>query len=193
MNETNPSLLYRATGGDEAAWERIVVLYQPMIRGWLQRHGVHPQEAADLAQEVLAVVVRELKHFAHAGHTGSFRGWLRAITVNRARGFLRDGKWRELAAGGSGVFEVIEQLEDSESPLTQEWNAEHDAHVVRQVLALVQTDFEPATVRVFRRLVLDEARAAEVAAEMGMTVAAVYAARSRVLQRIRQEAAGLLE
>jgi RNA polymerase sigma-70 factor (ECF subfamily) len=192
MNETNPSLLYRAAGGDAAAWERIVNLYQPMIHAWLQRHAVPAQEAADLAQEVMAVVVKELQGFAHAGHPGSFRGWLRTITVNRARAFLRDGR-REQAVGGDFVFEMIDQLNDPSSTLTQEWNTEHDAHVVRRILTMVETDFEPTTVRIFHRLVLDEARPADVAAELGMPIAAIYGAKSRVLQRIRQEAEGLLD
>jgi RNA polymerase sigma-70 factor (ECF subfamily) len=192
MTETHLSLLQRATTGDDAAWAKMVALYQPLIYGWLHRHAVPRQEAADLTQEVLVAVVRELSSFAHAGHPGSFRGWLRAITVNRARAFLR-GATRERAAGGDGVLGIIDQLEDPQSAMTQAWNAEHDAHVVRQILQLIETDFEPATVRVFHRLVLDEARASEVAAEMEMTVAAVYAAKSRVLQRVRQEAEGLLD
>jgi RNA polymerase sigma-70 factor (ECF subfamily) len=192
VNETNLSLLSRATAGDEAAWNKMVALYQPLIFGWLQRHGVPRQETADLTQEVLVAVVRELRSFVHAGHPGSFRGWLRAITVNRARGFLR-GAEREQGAGGEDVLAIIDQLEDPHSAVTQAWNAEHDAHVVRQVLKLIETDFEPATVLIFHRLVVDEARASEVAAEMGMTVAAVYAAKSRVLLRVRQEAEGLLD
>lgn len=193
MNETNPSLLHRATAGDENAWTRIVALYQPMVHGWLHCRGVPAQEAADLAQEVMAVVVKELRSFSHAGHEGSFRGWLRAITVNRARGFLRNGRWRERGVGGDGVFQMLDQLEDAASNLTQEWNAEHDAYVVRRILAMIETDFEPTTVHVFRRLVLDEVKAPQVAAETGMAVAAVYAAKSRVLQRIRQEAEGLID
>jgi RNA polymerase sigma-70 factor (ECF subfamily) len=169
------------------------MLYQPLIQGWLQRHAVHPQEANDLSQEVLAVVVRELKGFTHAGRQGSFRNWLRRITINRARAFLRNSRCRERPVGGDGLFQILEQLEDDESALTQEWKAEHDAHLVRQILAMVDTDFEPTTVLVFRRLVLEERRAPEVAAELGMTLAAVYGAKSRVLQRIRQEASGLID
>jgi RNA polymerase sigma-70 factor (ECF subfamily) len=191
MNETNPSLLCRAVSGEAAAWERIVNLYQPMIHAWLQRLSVPPQEAADLAQEVMAVVVKELPGFAHAGHPGSFRGWLRAITVNRVRAFLRRGRWRERALSGE-VFNFLDQLTDPNSTLTQEWNAEHDAHVVRRILAMVETDFEATTVRIFHRLVLHEAQPAVVAAELGMPIAAVYGAKSRVLQRIRREAEGLL-
>jgi RNA polymerase sigma-70 factor (ECF subfamily) len=192
VNETNLSLLQRATAGDEAAWAKMVALYQPLIYGWLHRHSVPHQEAADLTQEVLVVVVRELRHFAHAGHPGSFRAWLRTITVNRARAFLR-GAALHRPADGTGVLGIIEQLEDPQSAETQAWNSEHDAHVVGQVLKLIETDFEPATVRVFHRLVVEEVRAPAVAAEMGMTVAAVYAAKSRVLQRVRQEAEGLLD
>jgi RNA polymerase sigma-70 factor (ECF subfamily) len=141
----------------------------------------------------MAVVVKELQGFAHAGHPGSFRGWLRTITVNRARAFLRGGRLREQAVGGDSVFQMLDQLTDPNSTRTQEWNAEHDAHVVRRILALVETDFEPTTVRIFHRLVLDEARPADVAAELRMPIAAIYGAKSRVLQRIRQEAEGLLD
>jgi RNA polymerase sigma-70 factor (ECF subfamily) len=57
----------------------------------------------------------------------------------------------------------------------------------------VEEDFEPATSRAFRRLALEGASGAVVAEELGMTVAAVYMAKSRVLQRIRQEAEGLID
>ena len=61
------------------------------------------------------------------------------------------------------------------------------------LLDLVEEEFEPATLRAFRRLALDGASGAEVAEELGMSVAAVYVAKSRVLQRIRQEAEGLID
>ena len=45
----------------------------------------------------------------------------------------------------------------------------------------------------FRSLALDGARGAEVAEELGLSAAAVYVAKSRVLQRIRQAAEGLID
>jgi RNA polymerase sigma-70 factor (ECF subfamily) len=192
LAETSHSLLARAGAGDESAWQHFVAVYQPMIHGWLLRHAVHPQEVDDLTQDILAVMVRQLGHFAHAGRPGSFRSWLRTITANRAREFWRAGKGRAQAAGGS-VLEMAEQLEAPDSSLSALWNAEHDAHVLRRLLDLMEESFEPRTVRAFRRLVFDGARAGEVAAEVGMSVAAVYAAKSRVLQRLRQEAEGLLD
>jgi RNA polymerase sigma-70 factor (ECF subfamily) len=54
-------------------------------------------------------------------------------------------------------------------------------------------EFEPATVRAFRRVVLDGAPSALVAQELGISVGAVYVAKSRVLGRLREEAQGLVD
>jgi RNA polymerase sigma-70 factor (ECF subfamily) len=193
MENTSRSLLLRAVDGDESSWQRFVDLYQPMIRTWLGRYAVQPQEADDLTQDVLAVVIRELKRFSHSGRPGAFRSWLRTITANRAREFWRAGKCRAQAPGGSEFLVMVEQLEDPDSALSGEWNVQHDEHVVRRLLMLMAQEFEPATVQAFRRLVFDGRRAAEVAAELQMSVAAVYAAKSRVLHRLREEAGALLD
>jgi RNA polymerase sigma-70 factor (ECF subfamily) len=184
-------LLLRAGAGDGVAWERLVGVYQPMIRGWLLHHLVHAQEADDLTQDVLAVIVRELARFSHAGRPGSFRSWLRTITVNRAREFWRAGRCRVRSEGDFG--EVLDQLADPDSPLTATWDREHDAHVLRRIVALIESEFEQNTVHAFRRLVFDGCKPADVAAELGLTLAATYGAKARVLQRLRQEAEGLLD
>jgi RNA polymerase sigma-70 factor (ECF subfamily) len=88
MESTSRSLLYRAGQGQEPAWQRLVEMYRPLIHGYLLHQKVPLQEADDLTQELLAVVVRELPRFEHAGRTGAFRTWLRQITVNRVRRLL---------------------------------------------------------------------------------------------------------
>jgi RNA polymerase sigma-70 factor (ECF subfamily) len=193
MENTQVSLLRRAQQGEESAWRRLVDLYQPLIRACLLRQRVHPQEAEDLTQDVLAVLVKELPRFEHAGRPGAFRSWLRTVTVNRARLFWRASSGRSETAGGREALERIEALADPNSSLSRVWDEEHDAHVLQRLLGLMDQEFEPATLRAFRRLTFDAAPGQEVADELGMTLAAVYAARSRVLQRLRQEAQGLLD
>jgi RNA polymerase sigma-70 factor (ECF subfamily) len=169
-----------------------VGLYQPLIHGWLLRQHVLPQEAEDLTQDVLAVVVKELPRFEHAGRPGAFRAWLRTVTVNRARLYWREGSAR---AGGAGrvALATIEELADPDSSLSRLWDEEHDAHLLQRLLALMEQEFEPATLQAFRRLTFDAASGQQVADELGMSLAAVYGAKSRVLQRLRQEAEGLLD
>ena len=127
------------------------------------------------------------------GTTPAPGAWLRQITVNRAREFWRAGKCRTAAVGGTDFLNRIQQLEDAVNPLTQQWNEEHDRHVLRQLLTLMEDEFGPAPVRAFHRLTFEGAAAREVAAELGMSVGAVYTAKSRVLARLREAGAGLLD
>ncbi len=164
-----------------------MALYTPLIQGWLHRHGLGHADAADLTQEVLAVLVRELPHFQHDGRTGAFRAWLRLITVHRLRDFWRARQARPQAAGGSDFARLLDQMEDPASDLSRLWDREHDQHVARGLLAYLEAQFEPSTWTAFRRTVLDGARAAAVAAELGLSVNAVLIAKSRILRRMRQE------
>jgi RNA polymerase sigma-70 factor (ECF subfamily) len=194
MLETSMSLLDRLRERpDEAAWQRLVDLYSPWVHGWLRRQGVAPADADDLVQDVLGVVVRELPQFQHAQRKGAFRCWLRTITVNRLRGFWRSQQTRPVATGDSDMERRLEELADPDSDLSRLWDQDHDQHVLRRLLELVEPEFAPATWQAFRRVALEGGRPAAVAADLGLSVNAVLLAKSRVLRRLRQEAQGLVD
>ena len=56
---------------------------------------------------------------------------------------------------------------------------------------MLKSEFETRTWDAFWRATVEREKAAVIAAEMGMTVHAVYQAKSRVLRRVRQELDGL--
>jgi RNA polymerase sigma-70 factor (ECF subfamily) len=193
MQETSLSLLERLQSqSDPAGWERLMELYEPLIRSWLSRLGLQRTDRDDLTQEVISRVFQKIGAFQRS-EEGSFRRWLRGITVNCLREFWRDAKRRPRAVGGTDFVVVLDQLQDSGHALSRVWDDEHDRHVVRSLLAIVEPLFEPTTVQAFRRTVIDGQQAAAVAAELGISVNAVLIAKSRVLRRLRQEAAGLLD
>jgi RNA polymerase sigma-70 factor (ECF subfamily) len=143
----------------------------------------------DLAQDILLTVVKHLPSFSHSGHRGAFRRWLRTIVRNCLIDFWNRSKARGRTAAG----EALPQLEDSDSELNRQWDEEHDRYVLRCLLDLMELEFEPSTVRAFRRVTLEGASAAEAGEELGLSVGAVYAAKSRLLGRLRQAAEGLIE
>ena len=193
MNETRQSLLLRAQTGEEDAWKVLLDLYRPLILGWLNRQGVPAGDQADLSQEVLLSVIQHLPAFRHSGHQGAFRCWLRHIVCSRTADYWRAADPATQASGGSGATAALQQIADPDSDLNRRWDEEHDRYVLNCLLDLVGEEFEPATLQAFRRLALDGASGAEVAQELGQSVAAVYVAKSRVLNRIRQEAEGLID
>src|SRR5439155_19999084 len=127
---------------------------------------VPASDVDDLVQEVMEVLVRELPNFHYDRRRGSFRGWLRTITVNRLRMFWRSRQSQPLATGDSDLARKLAELEDPHSAFSQLWDQEHDRHVARRLLELIEKEFEPATWRAFQRLALDGFAATKVAAEL---------------------------
>jgi RNA polymerase sigma-70 factor (ECF subfamily) len=194
MSETSISLLERLRlHPDPASWERLVDLYTPLIRNWLGRHTLQSSDADDLTQDVLGVLVQELTHFRHDLRRGAFRRWLRTITVNRLRNFWRKQRSHLVAAGVGDEESVLDRLEDPSSDSSRFWDQEHDRHVLRRLMELIEPDFEPATWRAFRLAVLEGRDTAEVTMELGISANAVRIAKCRIVNRLRQEVTGLLD
>ena len=194
MNTTSLSLLdrLRRAGPDSVEWRKLQDIYLPLIRGWLARVADLRDEAEDLSQEVLVVLFRELPAFERR-RDGSFRSWLRQITVNRVWTFQKTRRKTPNAEAGPAADQLLAQLADPNSDLVRQWDREHDRHVFHKLLALVKGDFEPNTWQAFTRFALEGRPAASVAEELGMKESAVMQAKSRILKRLREEAGGLLD
>jgi RNA polymerase sigma-70 factor (ECF subfamily) len=191
--ETSVSLLERLrTQPDEAAWQRLDDLYRPLIRRWLLRDPTLRHDADDLVQEVMAVLVRELPEFRRE-RAGSFRRWLRSVTFHRLQAFWRSRQYRPRLLDDSAADSWLAQLEDPDSDLSQQWDREHDQHVMQRLLELIEPEFRPTTWQAFRRVLLDGEKPAQVAAQLGISENAVLLAKSHVLNRLRQEAQGLFD
>ena len=194
MHETSLSLLDRLRHSPEnESWNRLADLYAPLIRAWLRRYDVQDSDANDLVQEVLLAVSKDLGKFEHRGQPGAFRGWLKAILINRLRKFWRARDRRPQPRGDSDIDVRLAQLDDPASEMSQIWNREHDQYVLRQLMALAEPHFEPNTWKAFCRVALDGAKPDVVAQEMGISRNAVVIAKCRVLSRLRQESVGLIE
>jgi RNA polymerase sigma-70 factor (ECF subfamily) len=194
MDDTSLSLLNRLRRSPESdSWNRFVELYAPLIRAWLQKYDVQDADANDLLQEVLLAVSKDLTKFDHGGQPGAFRGWLKAILINRLRKFWRARDRRPQARGDSDIDARLAQLDDPASETSQIWNRQHDQYVLRQLLALTEPHFAPNTWKAFCRVALDGARPDVVAQELEISLNAVCLAKSRVLRRLRQESEGLIE
>jgi RNA polymerase sigma-70 factor, ECF subfamily len=192
VSPTSLSLLarLRAAGPDDPEWRRFQELYLPLVRAWLRRVPGIGDEADDLAQEVLVVLVRQLPSFERR-RDGSFRAWLRQITLNRIRSFQKARRKRP--DGGDEADRLLAQLADPASEPARQWDRDHDQHVFGKLLTLVKPDFEPRTWEAFTHFALDGRTAGRVAEELGLSESAVVQAKFRVLKRLREEAGELID
>lgn len=188
MHTTPVSLLERVQRpGEEQAWVRFVEMYTPLLYHWSRRMGLQESDAADIIQEVFAILVARMPGFMY-DRRKSFRGWLRTILQN---------KWRDRQRRRAVEPRLQEDRTLAEQVMAREigpfWEIEYRQQLVGRALELMQSEFQPTTWRACWEVVVSGRAAADVAAELGISVDSVYAAKSRVLRRLRTELEGLLD
>jgi RNA polymerase sigma-70 factor (ECF subfamily) len=190
---TSISLLDRlkVARSNDSDWNRFEALYKPLIHRWIGRIPGLGLEVDDVFQEVFLVLIREIPRFDRR-REGSFRAWLRQVTANRVRVYRRQ-RHRQPSAAADQADGFLDQMADPNSLLARQFDQDHDKHICDALLSTVRSDFNQATRDAFQQFAVEGRPAAEVARELGLTVNAVVKAKSRVLNRLREEAAGLLE
>jgi RNA polymerase sigma-70 factor (ECF subfamily) len=188
MYTTPASLLERIRQpASQQAWARLVDLYSPLLYYWTRRLGLQAEDCADLVQEVFVVLVQKLPEFNY-DRQKSFRNWLRTLTLNK----WRDWRRRRALPRAQGSEAILADLPD-EHTHEEFWETEYRQHLVIEALRLMQEEFQPATWKACWEHVVSGRSAAEVARELGISEGAVYVCKSRVLRRLRQELAGMLD
>jgi RNA polymerase sigma-70 factor (ECF subfamily) len=186
MTRTPVSLLQRLRlPGDVQAWRRFVSLYALMLLVWAERLGLQSADAADLVQEVLLLLYRKLPEFSHDPDR-SFRGWLHVVLLN---------KWRELRRKSVPSAADPETLAGvaADDGFRDIEEVEYRRHLVRRALEALRDEFPATMWRAFEQYVVAGRSVEEVAAELGVRPGTVYAAKSRVMTRLRCELDGLLD
>jgi RNA polymerase sigma-70 factor (ECF subfamily) len=195
-DSTSASLIARIRRRDGDAWQRLANCYGPLVYGWARQAHLQSSDAADVMQEVFRAVARNMEGFHHTAPGDSFRGWLWTITKNKIRDHFRRLSQRREAHGGDEIEQIISQIPDQPPPEELSDSAQIDGasvRLVRATLQFVKGEFEPRTWQAFWRVTMEDESPAAAAAELGMSIGALYVAKSRVLKRLREELAGLVK
>ena len=171
------------------AWRLLVSQCKPLLYRWLRCQDIQQVDADDLVQETLATLALEAPAFQPIQHPGAFHCWLYKVLINRLLNFRRSQQVRSICHADSELLDrLADTIDDSRSDLTRRWDEEHDRHIARQMMERIETEFQPKTWQAFLSLAMEEVAPELVAAELGLSLDSVYAAKSRVLRRLRQEA-----
>ena len=184
--ETRASLLMRVRDArDEPAWAQFVEIYAPLIYGFGRKRGLQDADAADVTQEVLRAVARAMRRLDYNPRKGRFRGWLFTVVRNKVRTFLSKQARRravDAVAGASGLADVEAAPVDEDAA----WEAEYEQRLFAWAATQVRPQLADATWQAFWQTAVDGRSPKDVAEHLGMAVATVYMAKSRVLARLRE-------
>lgn len=193
-SSTSLSLLKRVKNSDADAWCKLVNLYSPLVYFWCRESGLPDGDAADSVQEVFRSVFGGIGNFRRDQKYGSFRGWLRTITRNQLNNHFRKVRGKAVAAGGSTAQMQMLGIQDPVSDESLDaMTPEENSMIIQGVLDQIRGEFEDRTWRMFWAVTIDERYPADVAEEFAVSTGAVYKAKSRVVQRLREELAELID
>jgi RNA polymerase sigma factor (sigma-70 family) len=188
---TRPSLLLRLRdAADAEAWNLFVDLYAPLVYGLYRRHGLQDADAADLTQDVFRSVAAAVRALDYDPRKGSFRGWLHTVARNR----LRD--WRaKRCERGSGDSAVQQRLAEQPAPPEPDpdWDRDFRRRTFTWAAERVKHEFRDSTWQAFWLTAVEGNPGPAAAAALGMSLGAVQVAKSRVLARLKEVVAPLLE
>jgi RNA polymerase sigma-70 factor (ECF subfamily) len=184
---TRPSLVLRLRRLDDGlAWEEFVELYEPLIYRLARRKGLQDADARDLCQDVFRAVASAIGRWDPDPAKGRFRAWLFRIARNLIVNFLaRQGRLPR-GSGRTSVHELLESVPVDDTRAEAEFAAEFRRRAFRWAAEQVRKEFTDSTWQAFWRTGVENRPVAEVAAQLGLSAAAVYVARSRVLAKLRE-------
>jgi RNA polymerase sigma factor (sigma-70 family) len=182
---TRASLLVRLRDPlDGAAWGQFVDLYAPLIYGYLRNQGLQDADAADLCQEALASVSGAVGRLDYDPARGAFRNWLFTVVRRKLLNWRAAREDKALASGDSGNQRLLEQC-PAPAADDAEWQAEWERRLFAWACEQVRPSVTTATWQAFWRTAFEDQPGKRVAADLGITVAAVYLARGRVIARLK--------
>jgi RNA polymerase sigma factor (sigma-70 family) len=182
---------------DERAWAAFSRRYEGFIRACCRAQGLGSQAADELTQDVLVKLVEAMPKFVYKPAARGFRHWLSRVIANAVNDHWRRVR-RRPGDRGSGSTSMREALENLPAPsgfdvgamiLTLEEHLERDRRT-QEACERVRGRVEDHTWQAFWLTTVEDLPGKDVAARLGMEVAAVHMAKSRVLKMIRREIGG---
>ncbi len=174
---------------DSSAWEVVFSLYAPLINRWTRQCGVTcAHDIENICQDVFAKIVKSLRSFKRRESGGSFRGWIRVITRNHIYSQLMGNNDFHIVGGSKWQQQINEIPFNSSRSLFDSITDDHPDEktlIFRRIMAWVDENYSEVQRTIFRRVVLEQSPAREVANDLNLTPNIVYQNKSRILKRIR--------
>jgi RNA polymerase sigma factor (sigma-70 family) len=145
-------------------------------------------DSADLTQDVLRQVAVAAKRLEYDAKRGSFRGWLFTVVQNRLTDHWRKEGIREHGAGDTDAQQQLNELpQPGGLEPSAEWDADYERQLFHYAASIVKQDFTPATWQAFWLTSVEGLPGRDAAEKLGLSLAAVYLAKGRVMTRLKDQ------
>jgi RNA polymerase sigma factor (sigma-70 family) len=185
--ETQTSLLVRIQNPrDDDAWREFVAIYRPVVYRLARMRGLQHADAEDLSQRVVISIQRAIGNWRVDAAKGRFRFWLAKIAQNAIINALTR-RPLDVPVGGSAIRDLLEKHPQPDPDTQQELQREYRRSLFRWAAQRIMPEFHDGTWKAFWLTTVEGMGVEEAGQVLRKGVGAVYAARSRVMRRLKEE------
>jgi RNA polymerase sigma factor (sigma-70 family) len=174
---------------DHEAWTEFVEWYGPKVFIWCRTWGLQEADAHDVMQDVLLKLSGRMQDFRY-NPQGSFRAWLKTVTHHAWLDHLSHKRKAGEGAGSQSELDLLLTVE-ARDDLARRLADAADQELLKEAAIRVRLRVEPRTWEAFHLLAVEGLSGAVVAERLGMKVATVFVARSKVQRMLREEVSRL--
>ncbi|MCA9064086.1 MAG: sigma-70 family RNA polymerase sigma factor [Planctomycetaceae bacterium] len=183
--ETNTSLIRRIKeSADDAAWSHFLSIYRPVVMRLAMSRGLQHADAEDLTQIVFSSVAAAIDKYRPQRDERQFRYWLGRICRNAIVNAITRNPAQKVEL--REFDRLCEEPAREASDLSAELLKLTRAEAIRWAAGQVRPEFTEDTWQMFWLSSIDGQASSDVATRMKKTRGAVYIARCRVIQRIKE-------
>lgn len=179
--KTRAALLLRVKDPrDESSWREFVEIYEPLLYRYARLRGLTHEDAQEVVQDSLTQLVQSMPEFEYSSHKGKFKGWLRCMANNKINDMFK--RHRPVNAQTDDFRRPQESEPAAEEIWEEQWQRKHLRYCLKEVLA----EASPSTRQAFELYVVMEWPVEKVMETLNISADQVYAAKSRITQRLRK-------
>ncbi len=173
------------TSDNAVAWQGFRDNFFPVIVNFARRIGLNATDAEDAAQNTMLEFLKAYRSGKYDRGKGRLSHWLFGLARNVILHF-RSNRSPELLisnkTSGTPYWNGVVDEESAQKTWTTEWRKV----LLAKCLNRARQELDKKTFQAFELYALSELSVEEVAQKLGMTENAVYIAKTRVVNRLRQ-------
>ena len=183
--ETRESLLIRIRNPqDQDAWDEFARIYRPVVYRLTRLRGLQDADAEDLVQKVLTAVASAIPNWKRSDPNARFYHWLSRVAKNAViNALVRQPKDR--AVGGTTATELLNLQRDRSIDSSVDVDLEYRRQLYRRAAEVVRGRADEVTWLAFSLTMVDGLTIAKTARQLDRSEGMIYAARSRIIRRLR--------
>ncbi|MFN3191026.1 MAG: RNA polymerase sigma factor [Aureliella sp.] len=185
LPQTRESLLIKLRQQNGEAWQEFLSVYEDAIFQFAKRRGLQEADARDVTQDVLAAVDKRIGDWDFDPEKGRFRGWLFRVAKNIAVDKVVSQSRGVAASGDTVVAKLLSDQPDVELQETTIFWVEHRRKLMHWAARQIKPEVKESSWQAFWKTAIEGEKADKVAGELGIPVGSVYAAKFRIVAKLR--------